>query len=125
MPDEVQTQRARALRATQSDAERLLWGSLRSRRLGGWKWRRQAPVGPFTADFLCIEAKLVVELDGSQHNEPEALAYDSRRTEYLELQGLRVIRFRNGYVFESLSGVSQQICAACDGDNPNRQAEDS
>jgi very-short-patch-repair endonuclease len=58
------TSRARSLRFDQTDAERLLWGKLRDRRLGGWKWRRQVPRGRFILDFLCVEAGLVVELDG-------------------------------------------------------------
>jgi very-short-patch-repair endonuclease len=64
VPSEPKIEKARTLRADQSDAERLLWGSLRNRKLGGWKWRRQAPLGPFIADFYCAEAELVVELDG-------------------------------------------------------------
>ena len=61
------TDRARALRATQTEVEGLLWGRLRNRRLWGWKWKRQVPRGPYIVDFFCADAALVVELDGSQH----------------------------------------------------------
>ena len=72
------TERARTLRATHTDVERILWNKLRNRQLDGRKWKRQVPRGPYIVDFLCVEARLVVELDGGQH----ALnaAYDARRT---------------------------------------------
>jgi very-short-patch-repair endonuclease len=99
--------------------ERLLWGSLRNRRLGGWKWRRQVPIGPFIADFHCVEAALVVELDGGQHGHDDAMAYDARRTAYLETLGFRVIRFWNHQVFENLEGVCEEILAECGGETPH------
>jgi very-short-patch-repair endonuclease len=119
MPSRQATQRARDLRAAHSGAERLLWGSLRNRKLGGWKWRRQVPLGPFIADFYCAEVELVVELDGGQHDEPEALAYDARRTAYLRGLRLDVLRFWNSQVFENLSGVCEEILAACGGQAPH------
>jgi very-short-patch-repair endonuclease len=109
------TPRARALRAASTDAERLLWGRLRNRRLNGWKWRRQAPLGPFVADFYCAAAGLIVELDGGQHAEDEAAAKDAGRTARLEREGLRVIRFWNGEVKGSLDDVCETILAACEG----------
>ncbi|MDO8377695.1 endonuclease domain-containing protein [Phenylobacterium sp.] len=111
------TARARSLRATQTHAEARLWHVLRARRLGGWKWRRQVPVGPYIADFLCLEAALVVELDGGQHS--ETLAYDARRTAYLQAQGFRVIRFWNSYVLEFRSAACDVILAACGGETPS------
>jgi very-short-patch-repair endonuclease len=91
MPQPTTLERARTLRANQTESERRLWSELRGRRLGGWKWRRQAPVGPFIVDFYCPAARLVVELDGSQHlDQPDC---DERRTRYLERGGLRVLRF--------------------------------
>src|SRR5580704_17201246 len=84
-------ERARALRRDQTDAEGRLWGELRNRRRGGWKWPRQAPIGSFIADFYCPAAQLVVELDGSQHL--DQVDYDARRTGYLERLGLKVLRF--------------------------------
>ncbi len=85
--------RARALRQSSPDAEKLLWRHLRDRRLGGFKFRRQYPVGTFFADFACVEARLIVELDGGQHFEPRAVAADARRTQVLAANGFRVLRF--------------------------------
>ncbi|HUZ14017.1 MAG TPA: DUF559 domain-containing protein [Caulobacteraceae bacterium] len=104
--------RARSLRASQTDAEGRLWGELRGRRLGGWKWRRQAPIGPFIADFYCPAAKLVVELDGSQH--AGRTGYDERRTGFLERRGLRVLRFGSENVWDGgLDHLCESILAAC------------
>jgi very-short-patch-repair endonuclease len=112
-------QRARSLRANQTDAEGRLWGELRGRRLGGWKWRRQAPIGPFIVDFYCPAARLVVELDGSQHL--DQAAYDARRTAYLERDGLRVIRFGSEGVWGGgLDYICESILAACGGETPHR-----
>ena len=87
--------RARALRASSTDAEHLLWSRIRDRRLAGYKFRRQHPVGAFFTDFACIEAKLVVELDGGQHFEEAAASSDVRRTTLLTEQGFHVLRFFN------------------------------
>jgi len=87
------TDRARELRTNQTEAERRLWNQLRDRRLGGWKWKRQTPRGPFIADFYCADAALVVELDGGQHAEDADRDRDARRTVVLEAEGLRVMRF--------------------------------
>src|SRR5471030_1643361 len=91
MNKHITLQRARNLRANQTSAEGRLWGELRGRKLGGWKWRRQAPIGPFIVDFYCPAAQLVVELDGSHHLDQQG--YDARRSRFLEGQGLRVVRF--------------------------------
>ncbi len=80
---------ARSLRAIQTDAERKLWQCLRGGQLDGLKFRRQHPIPPYVTDFHCDALKLVIELDGSQHN-PEV---DASRTRYLESQGLTVLRF--------------------------------
>jgi very-short-patch-repair endonuclease len=110
------TVRARDLRANQTQVEARLWSKLRARRLGGWKWKRQVPRGPYIVDFLCVDAKLVVELDGGQH--ADNVAYDERRTAYLETQGLRVLRFWNGEVIERLNDVCASILIACGGETP-------
>lgn len=72
---------ARELRKNMTDAERIIWYYLRDRRLSGWKFRRQHPIGPFIVDFICIEKKLIVEVDGGQHNLNSEI--DIKRTEYL------------------------------------------
>jgi very-short-patch-repair endonuclease len=112
MIDPITLQRARGLRAGGTDSEDRLWGELRARRLHGWKWRRQAPIGPFIADFFCPAARLVVELDGSQHLDPAD--YDARRTRFLEQRGLRVIRFGSEQIWGGgLTFVLQTIAEAC------------
>jgi adenine-specific DNA-methyltransferase len=97
--------RARALRHTSTDAERLLWHHLRNRQLAGFKFRRQHPIGPFFADFACVEAQLVVELDGGQHFEVEAIAADARRSAVLERAGFTVLRFDNRQVLVETDAV--------------------
>ncbi len=107
--------RARILRVNQTQTEGLLWSVLRGRRLGDWKWKRQVPRGPYIVDFYCAEANLAVELDGSQHRAPEAIAYDARRTAYLESLGVRVLRIESSEVFLNLDGVCRDILIACGG----------
>jgi very-short-patch-repair endonuclease len=102
--DDTLRDRARALRREATDAEARLWHALRARRLGGWRWRRQVPKGPFILDFFYAEAGLVLELDGGQHN--DQAVYDARRTAYLESLGLRVIRFWNGEVLANRDGFA-------------------
>ncbi len=85
--------RARALRKTSTDAERAIWRRLRDRQLEGFKFRRQHPVGPFFADSACVEAGLIVELDGGQHFEHDAVRADAERTDRLQREGFTVLRF--------------------------------
>jgi len=89
------TARRRALRLKSTDAEQHLWRRLRNRQLDGLKFRRQETVGPFITDFLCYEARLVVELDGGHHANDSQQTADSARTRFLEQQGYRVLRFWN------------------------------
>ncbi len=105
------THRARCLRRDMTETERWLWSKLRNRRLGGCKFVRQMPVGPFFADFACREVRLTVELDGSQHADS---AHDFRRDGYLSNQGSRVLRFWNQEVCGDLSIVCETILAALD-----------
>ena len=79
MPNE----RARALRKSMTDAERKLWRALRDKQLDGRRFRRQHPIGPYVVDFVCLERRLVIEVDGSQHGEPEQTTFDQQRTEWL------------------------------------------
>jgi very-short-patch-repair endonuclease len=99
--------KTRRLRRYATDAEKLLWRHLRSRQLGGLKFRRQATVDRAIPDFICAEKRLVVELDGGQHLEE----IDAPRTERLEVLGCRVIRFWNHEVLENLEGVLERILA--------------
>ncbi|WP_418119092.1 endonuclease domain-containing protein [Variovorax sp. 350MFTsu5.1] len=109
--------RARSLRATPTDAEALLWHHLRDRRMATFKFRRQRPIGPYFADFACIETKLIVELDGGQH--AEAVAYDEERTRFIEAQGYRVLRFWNHEVLMETDAVRARILRALQEDNPH------
>ena len=114
LKDKTPTIRARALRREDTDAEARLWNALRDRTLGGWKWKRQVPRGPYIVDFLCVEAGLVIELDGSQH--AEQAAYDDRRTAYLQRLGLRVLRFWNFEILTGSDDVCFAVLQACGGD---------
>jgi len=109
--------RARALREAPTDAESLLWFHLRDRRLANHKFRRQRPIGPYFADFACLEAMLVVELDGGQH--VEAATYDERRTRFMENQGYRVLRFWNNEVLMQTDAVRERILQALQEDRPH------
>jgi very-short-patch-repair endonuclease len=102
--------RARALRADSTKAERKLWSLLRGRQLAGAKFRRQVPIDRYIADFACVDARLIVELDGGQHAEQEA--YDEVRRARLEEVGWRVIRFWNNDVIENAEGIADDILAA-------------
>ncbi|HEY0647613.1 endonuclease domain-containing protein [Phenylobacterium sp.] len=111
--------RARRLRRDETEAEAQLWEALRAGRLEGWKWRRQAPVGPFIVDFLCLEAAIAVELDGGVH--AEGVEYDLRRDAYLKRHGLQVLRFRNAEVFDDQDRVCWKILGTCRESDPSRR----
>ena len=102
---------ARRLRRHQTDAERLLWFRLRDRRLTGWKFKRQFPIDRFIVDFFCSEAKLILELDGGQHDEGNAR--DTGRTAVLESMGYLVLRFWND-VIRNIEGVLEDILSTID-----------
>jgi very-short-patch-repair endonuclease len=101
------TAAAHHLRSRQTEAERKLWNRLRNRNLGGFKFRRQVPIDRYFADFVCIDAKLVIELDGSQH--AEQTDYDAERTVVLETCGFHVLRFWNYQVMRHMDGVLETI----------------
>jgi very-short-patch-repair endonuclease len=109
-------ERARQLRRDQTDAEQRLWTKLRDRQLGGAKFRRQHPVGPFVADFCCPQRKLVVELDGGQH--AEDVAADQKRSRFLEERGFRVLRFWNHDVLQNTEAVLERIAVAMSDPHP-------
>ena len=91
-----------------TEAEQALWKLLRSRRFEGFKFRRQVPLGPYVADFVCFELHLVVEVDGGQH--AVRMEEDAERTRWLEAHGFRVVRFWNSDVLTNLGGVSDVLC---------------
>lgn len=97
--------RARRLRRDQTDVEKKLWSHLRDRQLDGWKFRRQVPIDQYVVDFLCVDARLVVELDGGQH----AAERDMQRTRKIEACGYLVIRFWNNDVLTNIDGVLLRI----------------
>jgi very-short-patch-repair endonuclease len=99
---------ASRLRRDMTDAERALWNELRGRRLGGYKFKSQWTLGPFVADFCCWQRRLVIEVDGGQHDD-EA---DAARTAWLKGEGYRVIRFWNNDVLTNMDGVLQTILTA-------------
>jgi very-short-patch-repair endonuclease len=107
--DKRKTKRARTLRREETEAERKLWRRLSNRQLAGWKFVRQEPIGPYFADLACREARLVVELDGSQHAESER---DQVRDAFLGARGYRVLRFWNHEVMQNLDSVLDTIFAA-------------
>ena len=96
------------LRKTMTDVERKLWSRLRSNQLG-IKFRRQVPFGKFIADFISLEAHLVVELDGCQHYQEKILQQDNLRDQYFVKQGFTVLRFNNTEVTENMDGVLEMI----------------
>jgi very-short-patch-repair endonuclease/TusA-related sulfurtransferase len=111
------TERARALRRDQTDAERRLWRRLRDRQIEGAKFRRQHPVGPFIADFCCPERGLVIEVDGGQH--AERAEADDRRTAFLVRHGYRVLRFWSNEVLQQMDAVLTRIAEALGHPHPN------
>jgi very-short-patch-repair endonuclease len=90
-----------------TDAERVLWREVRAHRFGGLKFKRQEPLGSYVVDFVCHEARLIVELDGGQHADRQEA--DAERTRWLESRGFRVIRFWNNDVLANTEGVLQEI----------------
>ncbi len=100
---------ARALRQNQTLAENWLWKMVRAHRFSGFKFRRQVPIGPYIVDFYCHQKRLVIELDGGQHNLTNSREYDRQRTTFLCQNGMRVIRFWNNDVLKQKEAVLQQI----------------
>ena len=97
-------QTARQLRREQTEEERSLWRALRGQRFAGFKFRRQHPVGDYILDFYCAAARLAVELDGSQHGQPEGLQHDADREKFLANQDIETLRFWNRQWRENREG---------------------
>ena len=100
---------ARKLRKEATIQERRLWNLLKNRQLCGFRFKRQSPIGEYIVDFVCPEKKLVIEIDGGQHNNPETIEYDEKRTTFLHSKGYTVIRFWNNEVYENIDGVIGKI----------------
>ncbi len=98
---------AKALRKAQTEAEQRLWYHLRAHRFMGRKFKRQKPIGRYVVDFVCLEEKLIIELDGGQH--AENLEYDHVRDSWLRSEGYTVLRFWNNEMMNEMEGVLEQI----------------
>jgi very-short-patch-repair endonuclease len=101
--------RARDMRVRMTKAESVLWKLLRAHRLDGMAFRRQTPIGPYIADFVCHDAKLIVEADGAHHAEGDNIAADRRRDEFLRARGYKVMRFTNTEILEDRDQVVARI----------------
>ena len=104
------TDRAKHLRKNATNAERLLWHHLRRYQINGHKFRRQQPMGRYIVDFVCFEKKVIIELDGGHHS--QQVEYDTTRTEWLESQGFRVLRFWNNQIMKETDAVKSVILEA-------------
>jgi very-short-patch-repair endonuclease len=99
--------KARELRKNLTEAELTLWKHLRLRQFGGYKFRRQQPIGKYIVDFVCLEKRLIIEVDGGQHS--EQVSYDLERSAWLEEQGFRVLRFWDNQVLKETEAVKEVI----------------
>jgi very-short-patch-repair endonuclease len=103
------THLAKTLRKASTDVERLLWSRLRAGRFENMKFRRQHPIGKYIVDFVCLERKLVIELDGGQHALPDEILKDTQRDAWLEKEGYTVVRFWDNEVLKNMDGVLEAI----------------
>ena len=107
---------AKHLRCNQTSAEALIWEELRGRKCGGYKFRRQIPIGKYVVDFLCVAQKLIVEIDGPSHL--DAVDYDANRTRILESQGYHIMRLTNEDVYEDLGTTIEAIWQSLENARP-------
>lgn len=112
-------QLARNLRRKPTDAEHWLWQHLRLRQMAQFKFRRQHPIGQYIVDFICLEAGLIIEIDGGQHNEEKNNKADVTRTQWLEKQGFTVLRFWNNEVLANITAVKETIWNVFDHPHPS------
>lgn len=110
VPNPRTTDRVRELRTKSTWPEKIVWSIVRAHRLGGLKFQRQHPIGPYVVDFYCHEKRLVIEIDGGSHE--ERAVEDGERTAYLEQQGLRVYRVTNQDVMSDKEAVAMGIARA-------------
>ena len=102
---------ARRLRKDQTPAESKLWHKIRNRQIGGYKFRRQQPIGQYIVDFYCSLSQLVIEIDGDTH--ADQIEYDQARTKWLATEGYKVIRFTNSDIHANLENVAEEILKQC------------
>ena len=102
-------QLAKSLRSNATDAEKLLWKYLRAHRMNDYKFKRQVVIEPYIVDFVCLEAKLIIEADGGQHNEHQEREKDNHRTAFLEQCGYKVVRFWNHQILTETESVLEYI----------------
>lgn len=107
MTERKKTAFAKYLRRNQTSAESLVWAELRDRKCGGYKFRRQVPLGKYIVDFLCVTQNLIVEIDGPSHE--DSVDYDLNRTKFLKAMGYHVIRLRNDDIYEGLDASIEAI----------------
>ena len=108
---------AKILRKNMTDAERILWQRLRNRQLGGFKFRRQKPIGPYIVDFVCLEKKIIVEVDGGQH--ALNMGADTIREDSLKKKGYKTLRFWNHDVLRDTNSVLERILDGLKGKTPS------
>jgi len=113
----VNRNRAKEMRHEPVQTEKLFWSEVRNRKLGGFKFKRQVPIGPYIADFVCLDEKLIIELDGPLHD--GRAVYDANRDEALRQLGYRVLRFTNDDVAGDFAGVLATILHALRGGTPS------
>jgi very-short-patch-repair endonuclease len=101
--------RARTLRQNTTEAEKRVWQILRSQQMNGYKFRRQVPIGRYIADFVCHEARLILEIDGGQHD--RSSPQEAERSRFLQNEGYRILRFWNNEVLANLDGIHATIAA--------------
>ena len=114
---------SRHLRKNMTEAERLFWSKVRGKQLNGVQFYRQKTIGEYIVDFFCPQAKLVIEVDGSQHYQEAEIEKDMLRDDYLRAQGLKVLRFSNREVLENMAGVLETVCGQIPLDPPLRKGE--
>jgi type I restriction enzyme, R subunit len=104
---------ARGMRKNETSSEQILWCHLKNRKLKGLKFRRQHQIGPFIVDFYCHKDKLIIELDGSVHQNKKQIEYDCRREDYLRLEGFQILRITNCQLKDKPSKTIQYILEMC------------
>ena len=115
--DRFRRQTARRMRLNPTEAETRLWRRLRHSPMLGSHFRRQVPIGPYIVDLACMAARLVVEIDGSQHGSDENVVRDAARTQWLQAEGYRVIRFWNNDVMKDIDSVIRAIIQAMESED--------